>query len=414
MTDDRSIRANRRSYAGLIGSSFISNGGNAFSELAIPLFVLETTGSAAQTGITAVAAFAPPFITSIFGGALVDRVGRRKMLLLSESLNIFGTATIPILHILGWLNFPLLLAIVALGAMLDSPGRTARSAMIPNFATRAGLSPERAQSVNQSGFLLARTIGPALAGVAIGLWGATTAIWIDAGSFLVSLLLVALFVDTPEAIVKVRPTTYREDLLEGFHFVWREPFLRAMVIFIAYLTMFYVPLFSVVYPVYFTEITKSTKAFGVFVGLESLGTFVGGLGYGYWGHRVSRWKVLILSQFAGLPFFWLLIFSPSVPILFIAALFNGFLTGPLNPVAQVAIQVRTPEHMRSRVHSLINAGTLLVIPIGALTIGAMIEWIGVLWTYGFIALFYSLGPIAVAMFPVFHLIDSSLPEATTA
>src|SRR4051794_18658770 len=145
-----SRRADQRSYAALIGSSFVSNGGNAFSNLAIPLFVLATTGSAAQTGIAAIMNFAPPFLTSIFGGALIDRVGRKRMLLLSEGLNIFGTALIPILYAADELSFPLLLILIAIGAMLDSPGRAARGAMVPTFANRAGFSPERAQVINQS------------------------------------------------------------------------------------------------------------------------------------------------------------------------------------------------------------------------------------------------------------------------
>ena len=71
-------RQYKRSYFALISSSFVSNTGNAFSNLAIPLFVLATTGSATRTGIVAFVNYAPPVIAAIFGGALVDRIGRRK------------------------------------------------------------------------------------------------------------------------------------------------------------------------------------------------------------------------------------------------------------------------------------------------------------------------------------------------
>ena len=400
----------KRSYFGLIGSSFISNGGNAFTNLAIPLYVLQTTGSAAQTGIVAVVNYAPPIVSSIFGGALVDRIGRRRTLLISEALNLVGTALIPIFHLLGILNFPLLLVLVALGAVLDSPARASRGSMIPTFATRAGFSPERAQVMNQSGFFLSQTVGPSLAGLIISLYGPTTAIWVDACSFVVSFLIVAALVDNPAVAARLRPSTYREDLLEGFHYVWRDPFIRSMSVMVTYLTMFYVPLFTVLYPVYFTERIHSARALGVFIGLESAGTFLGGIVYGVFAHRTSRWFVFIGSQFAGLPFLWLLLATPAIPILWIAAFLNGFLTGPLNSVVQVALQVRVSDDMRPRVNSLITASSLLAIPAGALLMGLLIETIGVLWTFGFVAAFYTIGPAIVAAMPVFHLIDEDLPE----
>jgi hypothetical protein len=328
-------------------------------------------------------------------------------------LNVIGTAMIPILYALDALSFPMLLVLVAIGAMLDSPGRAARGSMIPTFANRAGFSPERAQVVNQSGFFLAQTIGPSLAGITIGLWSATTAIWVNAVSFALSFMVVWVFVDNPPIAKKSEPTTYKEDLTEGFRYVWHDPFLRGIVFMVTYLTMFYVPLFSVVYPVLFTTQVASTKVLGAFVGLESAGTFLGGLAYGVWGPKVSRWKVFIGAQFAGLPFFWAVLFLPATPILLACAFLNGFLTGPLNSVINVALQVRTPDEMRPRVNSLVTAGVLAAVPVGALLIGGMIEWIGVLWTYAFIAAFYTIGPIVVATMPVFHKIDENLPEAMT-
>jgi MFS family permease len=406
-------RADIRSYAALISSSFVSNGGNAFANLAIPLYVLETTGSAAQTGVVAVVNFVPPFITSIFGGALVDRVGRKRMLLISEGFSFIGTAMIPLLHALGVLSFPLLLVLVALGAILDSPGRAARGAMVPTFANRAGFSPERAQVINQSGFFMAQTFGPALAGIVIGIWGPTAALWVNAGSFVASFLIVAFLVDNPQFDRKGVKTTYRQDLAEGFRYVWHDPFLRGIVLVVTYLTMFYVPLFSVVYPVLFTEKLNSTRALGLFVGLETAGTFVGSALYGWWGPRVSRWKVFIGAQLACMPFFWAVVLVPPIPILLACAFLNGFFQAPLNAVVQVALQVRTPDVMRPRVNSLVSAGALAAVPLGALAIGGMIEATGVLWAYAFVAFFYSVGPVLLAFIPVFRQIDNDLPEAMT-
>ena len=151
----------RRSYFALISSSFVSNTGNAFTNLAIPLFVLATTGSATRTGVVAFVNYTPPIIAAIFGGALVDRIGRRRTLMTADFLSGISIALIPLLYALDLLNFPLLLAIVAFGALLDSPGRAARGAMVTSLSARAGFSPARAQSLNSSGFMVAQIVGPA-------------------------------------------------------------------------------------------------------------------------------------------------------------------------------------------------------------------------------------------------------------
>ena len=188
----------RRSYFALISSSFVSNTGNAFSNLAIPLFVLATTGSATRTGIVAFVNYAPPVIAAVFGGALVDRIGRRRTLMTADALSCIATALIPLFYMADLLSFPVLLALVAFGAFLDSPGRAARTSMIPALADGAGYSPERAQSLSMSGFFLSQVIGPALAGLVVAASGPTTAIWVNAATFVVSLLIVKNVVQEPE------------------------------------------------------------------------------------------------------------------------------------------------------------------------------------------------------------------------
>ncbi|HRA48208.1 MAG TPA: MFS transporter, partial [Thermomicrobiales bacterium] len=167
MTSTSTTRAARRSFYALLGSSFFAITGNAFTTLAIPLYVLATTGSAAKTGIIAFANTAPPIASALLGGPLIDRFGRRRSVLTSDMLSMITLALIPILDRQGVLSFPLLMAIVAMGAFFDPPGSSARQAMLPTFATEAGYSPERAQSLFSVSFGLAQIIGPSLAGVSV-------------------------------------------------------------------------------------------------------------------------------------------------------------------------------------------------------------------------------------------------------
>jgi MFS family permease len=403
-------RQHKRSYFALISSSFVSNTGNAFSNLAIPLFVLATTGSVTRTGIVAFVNYVPPVVAAIFGGALVDRIGRRKTLMTADGLSCIATALIPLFHMLDLLSFPLLLAVVACGAFLDSPGRAARSSMIPSLSSRAGYSPERAQSLNMSGFFLSQVIGPALAGMVVAASGPTTAIWVNAASFALSLLIVKNVVQEPDIDMPAKQSTYLEDLREGFHFVWHDGFMRAMIMLASAYSLVFIPLYTVLYPVYFTRLIGSTRALGFFLGAEALGNLLGAILYGYIGERFTRFQALIFSLAAWVPFFAVMLFTPPVWLLLVTGFVSSLVSGAINPIFQVAFQVRTPEAMRPRVFSMVTAGNLMAVPIGALLIGPLIEWIGVIGTLGLVVGLGALGPVACLIVPVFREIDHAIEE----
>jgi MFS family permease len=389
----------------LISSSFVSNTGNAFSNLAIPLYVLATTGSATRTGVVAFVNYTPPVIAAIFGGALVDRIGRRRTLMTADALSGVSTALIPLLHMMDALSFPILLVLVAFGSFLDSPGRAARSSMIPSLATRSGYTPERAQSLSMSGFMLSQVIGPAMAGVVVAASGPTAAIWVNAASFAVSLLIVKNIVREPEIAGPRAESTYLEDLREGFHFVWRDRFMRAMIILASVFSMVFIPLYTVFYPVYFTRLIGSARALGLFFAAEALGNLLGAVLYGYWGERVSRFRAFIFSLTAWVPLYAVLLFTPPVWLILASGFLASLVSGAINPIFQVAFQIRTPEHMRARVYSMVTAGNLMAVPVGALLIGPLIEVIGVIETLALAVAFGFAVPVVCLIFPIFREID---------
>src|SRR3712207_6639057 len=117
----------------LLAANAVSMTGNVFTLIAIPWFVLQTTGSASQTGLTSAVAALPFIIAGIFGGTIVDRVGFRKMSIISDLASSVTTALIPLIHLTVGLEFWQLLVLVFLGGLLDTPGGTARESMLPDL-----------------------------------------------------------------------------------------------------------------------------------------------------------------------------------------------------------------------------------------------------------------------------------------
>ena len=132
-------------------SLFIANAislvGNVFTLIAIPWFVLQTTGSATKTGITGFFNILPVVLAGFLGGTIVDRLGYKRTSIISDLANGVTTALVPILYFTIGLEFWQLMILVFLGAFLDTPGSTARAALLPELAEQAGMPIERVTSL---------------------------------------------------------------------------------------------------------------------------------------------------------------------------------------------------------------------------------------------------------------------------
>ena len=116
----------RTPLVGALVAEGISFVGTRVSMIAIPWFVLSTTGSATQTGLVAAAEITPLVIFKALGGPLLDRVGPRRVTLVCDLLSAFVVAAIPLLHGLGLLGFPTLLVLVAVAGALRGRATPAR------------------------------------------------------------------------------------------------------------------------------------------------------------------------------------------------------------------------------------------------------------------------------------------------
>ena len=126
----------------MLTANLISNLGNSIVMLAIPWFVLQTTGSAGKMGIVAAASVAPLILSTFIGGTLTDRMSHRQLATFADVLSGLSVAAIPALHFTTGLNLWTLIGLVFAGAIFDGPGMNARQAMI-QLADRAGISLER-------------------------------------------------------------------------------------------------------------------------------------------------------------------------------------------------------------------------------------------------------------------------------
>ncbi|MBA2641294.1 MAG: MFS transporter, partial [Actinobacteria bacterium] len=275
----------RRPLYALYVADSISLVGNAVAQLAIPWYVLITTGSPALTGLAVFFNFLPAVLAAFFGGVIVDRLGFRTTSVIADLASAAAVAAIPLLHSTVGIELWQLMALVFLGALLDAPGATARQALFPDLVELADIRMERASGIRgsiQNGSVL---VGGPLGGILVASLGATNALWLNAVSFVVSAAIVAGAVPRVQRDPDAEPPgRFLADLVEGMRFIWSHRLIRAIVLTVL-LTNFLDAPFPVVMPVLAREAYGDATALGLMYGVLGGAGLAGALAYSAVGHR---------------------------------------------------------------------------------------------------------------------------------
>jgi MFS family permease len=160
-----------RGLVGLLTAEGIALAGTRLSMIAIPWFVITTTGSAVLTGVVAFAETAPYVVAKALGGPLIDRLGARRVALVGDLASMAAVAVIPLLHAAGVLALPVLLVLVALLGLCRGPADGAKKTLIPDVVSRARVPMERATGLSGTLERLASTVGAAAGGAVVAAVG---------------------------------------------------------------------------------------------------------------------------------------------------------------------------------------------------------------------------------------------------
>ena len=371
-------RISRLPLYSMLAANAISGAGNVMSRLAIPWFVLETTGSAARTGIVGAVEAVPLLIAGVFGGTLVDRIGFRRISVLSDVASGATVAIIPALHFTIGLEFWQLLVLVFIGALLDAPGQTARRSFVPELAGAAEMPLTKANgyfgAINRSTVL----VGPMIAGFFIVWFGAAPLLWIDSATFAISAALMLFLVPLklePDREAPPDGRSYRADLAEGFRWIASNPLIRTLVIMLLVTNMIESPLVLVL-TVYAREIFDSSIALGLLLAVFSVGAIVGSMLSGAVAARISGRRLFPLGFGAVCILYAILILQPALVVLMAASFVTGLVAAPMNPFLDTVYQERVPKRMRGRVFGLRSALVMSTTPVGILAGGTLLETMG--------------------------------------
>lgn len=380
--------------------------------VALPWFVLETTGSAARTGLATAVHAIPMVLTGIFGGVIVDRLGFRRTAVISDLMSAIAFGMIPVLFLTVGITFGQLLTLVFIGAIFDTPGFTSRLSMMPDVAKRAGVRLERANSISQTLSQASILLAPALAGILIGFIGAAPVLFVTTGLLIVSTLAVLIFVPSEisraHSAVDAAPR-YIIELKRGFAFLFNTKLIMALMVSVTMIQFLRANL-MVIMPVYVQNYFSSAADFGFMFAALGGGGLVSSIGFGIWGHRLPRRPIVLVGVTSLMLAFFLLALTPPYWMILIALVGIGFLGGPMIPLIFTLLQERTPSDLRGRVFGLYDAGIFAAMIPGRIMAGYLIEWTSIIQTLVLIGGTYIFALLAIFANPHLHQMGDPEPE----
>jgi MFS family permease len=428
---DTTVRARRAPFAGLLSAYVVSMLGTSMSELAVPWLVLTTTGSAGKTGLVAFAQMLPYVTMQALAGPVVDRVGLRRSYVWGNLTAAVAVGAVPLMYATGALSLGVLLGLVAIAGAVRGAADCANMALVPATA-RAGQIPlERAAGLNASANRTALLLGAPIAGVLVTVTNAATVVLVDAITFAVAAIVVALSVrgidpdaapsapDLAGADNRARAPSalrrYGQDLAEGVRFLGRDRLLLGIAAMVAVTNLLDQGLSAVLLPVWVRDELHSAAALGIIGGAMGLGSLAGNLAGAWLGPRLSR-RALYSVGFlvGGAPRFFILAIastlSPVLAVSFAAEVFSG----SLNPVIGATSYERIPPHMQARVLGVIRASAWVGIPFGALFAGVLADATNVRLAIAISGAAYLLTTLAPFVFPTWRQMRRPEPvEADT-
>jgi MFS family permease len=357
----------------LLAAEIISSLGSQMTFLALPWFVYVTTGSATRMGVVLAAQLVPVALLGIPSGTVATRLGARPTMLVCDLARVPLMVLIPVLHALGVLSFPLLLILVGLMGCFLAPYFASQRVALPELVGDDEQTVARANAVVEGAQQLTRLLGPVVAGVLIVAIRAPNVLYIDAATFFVSFVLLAVFVPRRPPYAR---TEEAGGVLAGLRYVLRDRLLGPMMITVVFGNMVYTAIFASLIVLARQDFGQRPFIAGVLIGASGAGALVGS---GVAMRVIGRYDPLTLSSVAivvdTLPLFLLGFHLPWWGIA--AALFVGAIGQPIVNAPLIGIMTtRPPEALRAKVMTAVLTFATLAGPVGLVSVGPLLGRFG--------------------------------------
>ncbi|GGM08533.1 MFS transporter [Micromonospora yangpuensis] len=405
-----------------LASYLLSLLGNSIAGVALPLIVLQVTGSILGTGIVAGATAVPAVLAGLLMGVVIDRINRRTSSVVTDLVSAGAIAALPVIDLVSGLSLGWFILFGIIGSLGDVPGMTARETLLPAVVRHSGVTPERLIGLREALGAVALLLGPAAAGTLMVLFDGATVLWITAATSLAAALLTLLIPHHVGAIATIEGAATSTDgaaathgaaatdgaaattngaaattdraaadrdgaavvsagtgwgqLRDGWRVLFRSRFLTVATTLSFASVIVLAGLQGLILPVYFT-LADRPGLLGFVLTALAAGMLVGGALYATVGTRGRR-RVWFLAGLLGSTLgFGLIGALSSVWVVFGGAFVVGLASGLFGSLIGVLMIERIPEKLRGRIMGTQNALVTAAPAIGIVAAAVVTEYAGV-------------------------------------
>ncbi|WP_214401188.1 MFS transporter [Pseudonocardia lacus] len=332
------------------------------------LVVVDLGGSAADVGLVQGATMLPHLVVGLFVGVLADRVRRKPLLVATDLGRAVVLGSVPALWAVGWLDVPVLVAIMVVFGLLSVLNAAAHQSFLPRLVPRALL--HRANVRLDQSDAVAQTSGPLVGGGLVALVGAPVTVLVDALSYAVSGVLTAL---APASDPVPTPTSRSvlAELREGVDWVYRHPTLRPLALSTHTWFLFHAVLNATYVPYALLDLRLDAVGLGATLALAGVGALAGSSASEAVGRRIGIAGTVAASHLAEAAGFAIVALAGAadVPAVLVLAaggqLLYGFGMGLDNPITLSYRQSVTPDRLQGRMNATIRSVNRAAVVVGA-------------------------------------------------
>ncbi len=370
----------------ILAAEAVSALGSQMSFVALPWFVLVTTGSATRMGMVLAFELLPVALLGLPSAIAVRRLGVRTAMLIADACRAPLLLAVPVLHALGLLSFPLLLGIVFMLGVFSAPYLSAQRLVIPETFQDDESLVVQGNALLEGVIRFATLLGPALAGVAIGAFGAQNVLYLDGLSFLVAFVILRR--SLPRRVVGATAEASREarGVLAGARFVAGHPVLRRITATALLFGLFFPPLLASL-PVLTNErYGGDSRVAGLLYAAWGAGALLGTGAVLRLARRVPPLRLGAIGCLGVALPMWALVL-PLTPLQFGSVLLvSGLFIPIINAPIISLIMLSAPDAVRTQVLTFVMTANLLAGPLAYLLTGPALDWLGLTPVYLMVAL----------------------------
>src|SRR4051812_14173861 len=360
-----------RNYRLWFSGQLVSLFGTWMQTTAQGYLVFQLTQSPVYLGYVGFAAGVPAWLFTLYGGVIADRMSRRTLMLITQTVMMILAFVLAGLVFAGLVQPWQIVTLAFLLGVANAFDGPARLAFVVELVEREDLT--NAIALNSSMFNLATATGPAVAGLTYALIGPAWCFMLNGLSFIAVIWALLRMKLPPRERGTKRASTWA-DLGEGVRYVLRDPAIRTLIGLVGVTSMFGIS-FATLFPAWAVDVLGGDATTnGLLQSARGLGALLSALMLASLGRSRFKGKLLTLGTFAFPLLLLLFTFVRSLPSSLAVLVGTGMAVILIMNVANALVQGLVPDALRGRVMSVYSMTFFGCMPLGALWVGAVAEY----------------------------------------